>query len=307
MSAFPGRKILITGATGFIGSHLGERLCANGAEVHAVFRDEFSQGIDRARWWRADLADFDAVERLLNEVKPEVIFHLASHVSGNREPSLVIPTFRSNLASTVNLLVGARKIGCSRFILTGSLEEPNFSDAQDIACSPYAMAKWAGSAYARMFHELYQLPVVIVRLFMVYGPAQRDLSKLIPYVILSLLKGEAPKLASGSRDVDWIYIEDVVDALIAAAQAENVEGCTTDVGSGVLVPIRAVVERLVALINPKIEPLFGTLPDRAREPIRTADIAASRVVLGWQPRTSLAEGLQRTVEWYAHHFPEQHQ
>ena len=302
MSEFAGQKFLVTGASGFIGAHLCGRLLAGGAEVHGVFRSRPLPGLN-VHWWHMDLAETDAVERVLKEIKPDVIFHLASEVTGGREPRLVIPTFRSNLASTVNLLATAREIGCRRFILTGSLEEPEFSEPQGVACSPYAVAKWAGSAYARMFHALYDLEVVVVRLFMVYGPAQRDLTKLIPYVVLSLLKGKAPKLGSGRREVDWIYVEDVVEALIAAARAENVQGRTIDVGSGELASIHTVVDRIFALMNSKFEPGYGTLPDRAREPVRAADVAASRLALGWEPKISLETGLRRTVDWYSRHMP----
>jgi len=96
-----------------------------------------------------------------------------------------------------------------------------------------------------MFFALYQLPVVILRVFMVYGPGQGDLQKLVPYVITSLLKGETPRFTSGTREVDWIYVEDVVAAFLEAARAPGVEGATLDVGTGKLVTVRQVVERFV--------------------------------------------------------------
>jgi nucleoside-diphosphate-sugar epimerase len=207
-------------------------------------------------------------------------------------------TFRNNLVSTVNLLLVVNEIGCKRIILAGSLEEPEQGDLSAVPCSPYAVAKWAGSAYARMFHALYQLPVVILRIFMVYGPAQQDLQKLIPYTILSLLRGEAPKLTSGRRPVDWIYVEDVVEGFLAAAQAAHIEGNTIDIGSGKLISIRAIVEHLVRLINPQIQPLFGALSERSFEQIRVADPARSYALIGWKATTSLEEGLKRTVDWY---------
>ena len=149
-----------------------------------------------------------------------------------------------------------------------------------------------------MFHALYQLPVVILRLFMVYGPEQQDLRKLIPYVTLCLLRGEAPELTSGQREVDWIYVDDVVDGLIAAAEASNVEGKTIDIGSGELVSVRNVVEDLTRLVNPKIDPFFGALAERPLEQVRKADVAATLAQTGWKPKTSLREGLQNTVSWY---------
>jgi nucleoside-diphosphate-sugar epimerase len=228
-------------------------------------------------------------------VKPEVIFHLAGHAAGARNLELVLPTFQSNLVTTVNVLTVATEIGCHRIVLASSMEEPEHPT--DVPSSPYAASKWASSAYGRMFHALYQAPVVVARVFITYGPGEKP-TKLIHYVIRSLLQREAPKLSSGQRQVDWIYIDDVVDGLLAAAHVPAVEGCTIDVGSGNLVSIRSIVEHLVRLIDPQIEPLFGTLAERPFEQVRMADTARSYAIMGWKPATSLEEGLERTVDWY---------
>ena len=293
-----GRRVLITGASGFIGSHLCRRLSEVGIELHAVSRMKRPAHEGKLQWWQGDLSDSTTARELVQTIKPHVIFHLASHVMGARSLENVLPTFRSTLFSTVNIMAAAGEVGCRRIVLTNSLEEPDPGDPAPIPSSPYAAAKWASSGYARMFHALYQLPVVVLRLFMVYGPAQRDLGKLIPYVTLCLLRGESPRLTSGRRDVDWIYVEDVVDGIIAAAQANDVEGKTIDIGSGELVPIRTVVEHLVRLTNPTVQPSFDALPERPLEQIRAANTAVSLVQIGWRPKTALKEGLEKTVNWY---------
>ena len=291
-------KILVTGASGFIGSHLCRRLSNCGAEVHGVSRKIPIKDERYLRWWQGDLADIQMVRNLLTSVKPEVIFHLASHVAGSRSLELVLPTFSSNLMSVINLLTVATEIGCKRIILTGSLEEPDLCNSETIPSSPYAAAKWASSAYARMFHALYQTPVIIARLFMVYGPGQQDLNKLVPYEILSLLRKEVPKLSSGKREVDWIYVEDVVEGLIAIAQASNGEGSTVDLGSGSLVPVRTVVQIIAGMVDSEAVPDFGATPDRLMEQVRVADTERTYSVIGWKPTTSLEKGLEATVVWY---------
>jgi nucleoside-diphosphate-sugar epimerase len=196
------------------------------------------------------------------------------------------------------LLTAAAEVGCSRVVVTGSLEEAEPGDGDAVPSSGYAAAKWAVSGYARMFHALYGLPVVSARVFMVYGPGQRDLRKLIPYVILSLLRGEAPRVTAGERPVDWLYVEDVVEGLLAMGHAPGIEGSRFDLGSGTMVSVRSVVLRLATLISSSAEPMFGALPPRAMEQVRVADTARSFEALGWRPQVSLDEGLERTVKWY---------
>ena len=292
-----GQKILVTGGSGFIGSHLCCRLCKSGVEVHAISRTKRSSDVRSLHWWQGDLEDITTTQNLLNVVKPDVIFHLSGQVTAAPNRELVLPTLHSLLVSTVNLLTVATATGCSRMVLAGSLTEPEPGHTDTPPGSPYAAAKWASSAYGRMFHALYQAPVVITRPFMTYGPGQ-DIRKLIPHIILSLLKGEAPQLSSGQWQADWIYIEDVVNGLLAAAQVPNVEGHTIDLGSGALVSMRAVVQHIVNLVGSRAEPVFGALPDRPLEQVRVADTARSYALMGWEPTTPLPEGLKRTLAWY---------
>lgn len=293
-----GARILVTGGTGFIGSHLLLRLCEMGAHVHAVSRAQQPETNLNVQWHQGDLADLPTARSLMKAVKPHVIYHLASHVVGARGAEAIVPTFQCNLATTVNLLTAAQTIGCDRFILCGSLEEPSSNASEVVPSSPYAVTKWAGSAYARMFHALYQFPAVILRVFMVYGPGQRDLNKLIPYVIGSLLKGNVPELTSGQRPIDWIYVDDVVEAFLAAALAENVGGKTIDIGSGKTETVRGVVSALAKLMKNEEALSFGTRPDRLLEQVRVADLHAAETFLRWAPQVALDEGLKRTIDWY---------
>jgi nucleoside-diphosphate-sugar epimerase len=297
-----GKRVLVTGASGFIGSHLVTALAAAGAEVLALSRYRRDTGGEpgRVRWRRCNLGAAAELHRLMAEERPEVVYHLASHVSGVRDPEAVLPTFTANLESTVHLLLAAQGLGpeLTRVVLAGSLEEPADEDPGAVPCSPYAAAKWAAAGYARMFHALYDLPVTVARLFMVYGPGQADHAKLVPYVTLALLKGETPRLGSGTRPVDWVYVGDVVAALLAAATAPAAAGAAVDVGSGELHTVRQVVEVVRDLAAPGASLVFGTVADRPLERVRAAEVGATAELLGWRPRTSLAEGLEHTVAWY---------
>jgi nucleoside-diphosphate-sugar epimerase len=291
-----GQRVLVTGASGFLGGHLCTGLLAAGAEVHAVSRAARQSADERLRWWQADVEDLDAARRLISAVKPERVYHLSGLINGAPDLALVLPTFHSLVTSTVHLLTAVAGTECRRFVLVGSLEEPTDNAAEACPTSPYGAAKWAASAYGRMFRSLFDVPVVIARTHMTYGPGQPTW-KLIPYTILSLLRNEPPRLSSGRRPLDWVYVDDVVEGLLLAGSASGLEA-PVELGSGTLTPIRDVVTRLVDLVAPAVQPIFDALPDRPRETERAADIAATRARLGWSPTTPLDEGLARTVRWY---------
>ncbi len=292
-----GLPILVTGASGFIGTALCRKLIKEGAAVHGVSRVKHSTANPQINWWYIDLEHYDLVIKMLDKLQPEIIIHLAGYVYGSRELHHVLPAFRGNLLTTVNLLTAAAEKGCRRIILTGSLDD---ADALSIngTCSPYGRGKWACQAYAHMFHALYGLPLVTLRPFMVFGPGQQDLTKLVPYVALSLLRGESPRLSSGKRLCDWIYVEDVVDAYISSIHGPSLEGQTLDIGTGRLSATRDIVNHLVQLINPKIEPLFGKEPDRPFERERVADTRTAKDLLRWEASVNLETGLLHTAEWY---------
>jgi nucleoside-diphosphate-sugar epimerase len=300
-----GETVLVTGASGFIGGALCRRLARDGAQVHAVARGaaaELPLGV-RAR--RGDLTDSDEVRRIFRELRPAVVFHLAGHVQGSRALDQVLPALAGNLLTTVHVLHAAAETGCERIVLTGSQDEPDPGEAgatEFVPPSPYAAAKLAGSAYARMFRELYACPVSIARIFMGYGPGQRDLTKLLPYTILCFLRGEAPRIGSGARPMDWIYVDDVVEGLLRSAKAAAAVGRVIDLGTGELHTARDAVERVAACMSPRVAPEYGALADRKLERARCANVQSTQTLLGWRPEIGFDEGLRRTVEWYREQF-----
>ncbi len=294
---YRGSRVLVTGASGFIGRRLCRRLREVGAEVEPASRQAPGEDEDE-HWHQVDLADPAVARRLVGDTQPAVAFHLASQVTESRDRKVVLPTFHANLASTVYLLDALAEQGCRRIVQTGSLEEPEPGDPAATPTSPYAAAKWSAGAYGRMFHQLWGTPVVLARLFMVYGPEQRDFDKVVPRVVASLLLGGDPQLTSGKRPVDWVYVDDVVEGLLLLGLAAGVEGLQVDLGSGKLVPVRAVVEQIYALLAPARQPAFGSAPDRPMEAVRVARVEETAELLGWSPQVPFEEGLARTIEWY---------
>ena len=149
------QRVMITGATGFLGFHLCRRLRKEGADVYAISRGARESVDERFRWLQSDLSDASEIRRMLLEVKPDLIFHLSGLVTGVCGLELVLPTLHSLLVSTVNLLTAAAEIGSTRVVLAGSLTEPMPDDTEPKHGSTYAAAKWPRSAYGRMFCRLY--------------------------------------------------------------------------------------------------------------------------------------------------------
>ncbi|MGH9886050.1 MAG: NAD-dependent epimerase/dehydratase family protein [bacterium] len=289
-----GRRVLVTGHRGFIGGALTSRLIEAGADVRGVTRAAAGAEASPFPVVACELSNLDECRRAIALTQPDCILHLAGHPFGARDLERVLPTLRDNLVATVNLLTTAAEARTPRVLITGSLEEPD-ADDNPIPSSPYAASKWAGSVYARMFHRVYALPVVIARVFMVYGPGQSEPTKLIPSVIRTLSRGEAPRISAGDRPVDWIYVDDVVTGLLRAADASGLDGCTIDLGTGVLTTVGDVVRHLAALFPGAPAPLFGSVAARPFEQVRAADVEATRRALGWAPAVSVAEGLAATV------------
>jgi UDP-glucose 4-epimerase len=290
--------VLVTGARGFIGSALCRRLVAEGASVVGVSAASRPAEISGVRWARMGFRNEREWRVLWADAAPDVAFHLGGHVSGSQDLANVLPTFHANLESTVALLTVASEAVHARVILAGSMHEPAPDNPTAPPCSPYAAAKWAAMGYARMFQALYGISVSVARPMMVYGPGQWDTTKVLPYVTTSLLSGVSPALGTGTRELDWIFIEDVVEGLLRVAEHRASEVVDLDLGTGILTTVRAVAERVATILQSDVPLRFGAVRDRLLEQPRRANTDATRARIGWVATTSLADGLDRTVSWY---------
>jgi nucleoside-diphosphate-sugar epimerase len=290
-----GKKILLTGASGFIGEHVYSALFALGAQVYGVSRKKQEKN-EKIMWSQADLSKQEDVERVVSLVKPDIIIHLAGEVTGSRDMSVVRPTFKNIATSALNLLEIVTQKNIKRLILVGSMEES--VGGNEMPGSPYSAAKMTASLYAKLFYTLYKTPVVTLRLFMVYGPNQKDASKIIPYTINSILDSKSLSFSSGRRKVDWIYIDDVVRAIVASVSANGIEGKTIDIGTGVYTSIRDVIKTVASKMKYNENLGFGKLPDRIFEKETKANINLAEMYLRWKAQIVISVGLEKTIKWH---------
>lgn len=298
-SQYAGKRILIAGASGFLGRHLLDWLAKYNCCITGVSRHHRVDDRPNVRWTQANLTNPVLAKKVFLDTRPDIAFHLTSESSGDGSLANVLPCFKNDLEATLNCLIAARETDVTRFVMTGSLEEPvlpqDGNDPDPIPSTPYAAAKFAGVIYGKMFHQLYKLPVVFLRPFMTYGPGQKE-SKVIPYAILSLLDGKPPQLSSGDRLVDWIYVSDVIEAIVRSGIAPDAPGEMLELGSQRAVSLGEVVNQIHGLIGGPL-PVFGKISGWG-ESRRVADVRKASLVLGWKPTVTLDDGLRQTIEWY---------
>ena len=285
------RRYLVTGGRGFIGRHLLRRLVESGAQVHATTRSTTPPQLSGVSWWSIDLTDTAATEHLINQVRPDVVVHLASRADGTRQLDAVLPILTDNLLGTVSVLSAAARLPQCKVIVAGSVEDGGGGRHPDVH-SPYAASKAATSTYTTLFRDLWQLNVTVLRLAMVYGPDDPNSHRLVPSVIAAFRDGRAPSITSGTRMIDWIHVDDVVDALLAASSAPPT---VVDIGSGKLVSIRDTVELIAQAMATPILPEYGGMADRPQERNLRADPGPARKTLHWRPTVTLPAGIAHTV------------
>lgn len=294
------RTTLVIGATGFIGSHLASALALHGSNVVCVSRNIKNRQLStqaNMTWDECDASKKADVKRIIEKYRPEIIYHLTSDSKGGRSIDLIPDSLQNDLISTINVLLEAVSFKNTHVIIAGSFEEPGKDD--DFPCSPYAAAKAAGTSYARMISALSGLEVSILRLMMVYGPGQKDY-KVLPYVINQLREGQFAELGSARRALDWVYIDDVVDAFLRVGAAPWTSADPVDIGTGSLMRLRDCIEIIGDLMGRPDLLSFGAIEDRALEREESANTEPARTRLGWKAKTNFKEGIKATIHSIIH-------
>ena len=305
-------KVLITGGAGFIGSHLARRSLALGHDVAVL--DDLSTGrrrnLDEVM---ADLEFFEGDIRSPSDVEQAIagcdaVLHQAALPSVPRSIACPADSHEVNATGTLNVLIAARDAGVQRFVLASSSSVygstpglPKKEEMPTLPLSPYAVAKCAAESYARSFHGVYGLETVGLRYFNVFGPRQDPQSEyaaVVPRFIAAFRAGEAPVICGdGEQSRDFTYVENVVDANMAALVSEAAPGRVYNIACGERITLNQLVHGLRQQIGTSVEPVHG--PPRPGEVRHSmADVSRAREDLGYEPRIGLAEGLSRTVDHF---------
>jgi nucleoside-diphosphate-sugar epimerase len=303
------RAVLVTGGGGFVGGSVVRRLLAGGADVHVLLRDDAGlwrlAGVaDRVTLHRADLADAGAVRAIVDGIAPAHVFHLATHGAYERQsdPRRILET---NVIGSCNLLEASAGAGVSVFVNVGSSSEyglrrePMREDARLEPNSVYAVAKAAQTHLASLFARRGPMTAVTFRLFSVYGPWEEP-ERLLPTLIRRARAGEPLEMTSPDTARDFVYVDDVVDALVDVDRMPSVSGEVFNLGSGVQSTLRDVVAAVQAAVGSRSEVKWGAMPARHWDTDRwQADVAKAKAALAWSPRHTLREGVGRMAAWMA--------
>jgi NAD dependent epimerase/dehydratase len=311
------KRVLVTGAGGFIGSHLVERLVELGASVRALIHYnalgswgwlDYSPHRERIEVIMGDLTDRDLVFQAARNV--EIIFHLGALIAipySYQAPSSYV---RTNIEGTLNILLAARDLKVARLVHTSTSEV--YGTARYVPIdenhplqgqSPYSATKIAADKLAEAFHCSYGVPVVIVRPFNTYGPRQSTRA-VIPTIISQCLNGDTIRLGHLHPTRDLNYVSDTVEGFLRAAIADNVLGQTINLGSGREISIGNLALLIARLLGKQVQIITD---ERRRRPEKSeverllADNSKAKRLLGWEPRVSLEEGLLRTIDWMREH------
>ena len=309
--SWQGKRVLVTGAGGFIGSHLTESLVQEGARVRALVHynalgragwlDESSGG---AEITAGDVCDRDSVRRAVEG--SEIVFHLAALIGIPYSYEAPLQYLRTNVEGTLNVLQACREAGVARVVHTSTSEVygtartvPISEDHPLQGQSPYAATKIGADKLAESFHVSFGLPVVIVRPFNTFGPRQ-SARAIIPTIIAQALAGGVVQVGNIHPTRDLNFVSNTVEGFLKAAEAPQALGRTYNLGSGREVSVREVGELVGRVLGRPVR--LERDPARVRpagsEVERLlADASRAREELGWHPRVTLEEGMARTVDW----------
>ncbi len=307
-----GKKILVTGGAGFIGSHIVDRLVGLGADIIVLDDlssgklENLSQSQDKIKFIKGDIRDEKDLEEALDGI--DAVSHQAARRSIPKSVDKPWEYNEVNVEGTLKLFLRAKAKGIRRIVCASSSsvygERDSFPEKEsEIAkpISPYAATKLIVEQYSYVFSKLYNMEVVNLRYFNVYGPRQSlddEYAVVVPKFINCLLNGEAPPVyGDGKQERDLVYVEDIVDVNIRCLEKDNIGPEVFNVGLGIPNSVNNLFNSLKKIIESNIEPNY--CPPRLGDVKKThADIGKAKKLLNWHPKVDFSQGLEKAVKWF---------
>ncbi len=297
------QRVAVTGASGFIGRHLLRALHEAGAEITAVTIDGTPAEYLDSPPFPVERVAVDHVQNIgdgIRKAVPRYVIHLNGYISMERSVASVAKTLEWNLLSTISLLRACSEVGVERVVMMGSCEEygqkisPFDPALAPDPNSPYGASKAAATAYARMFYGSFQLPTVVLRPSVVYGPGQ-SARMLIPMVMKALAENRTIDVTEGRQTRDFVFVGDVVDAIQIALEAPDIVGDVWNIGSGEIVTVRECIEEIEHVTGLTGLVHYGARPYVDREIFHYEPMVENTYqAFGWRPAITLNKGLQIT-------------
>ena len=303
---------LITGGAGFIGSHIAEALVNQGAKVRIIDNlstgklDNINSFANKVEFVKGDIRDLDLLIKITKDVK--MIFHEAALPSVPRSIDDPISSNANNIDGTLNVLYAAKANGVRRVVYAASSSAYGDSEAlpkketmKPNPLSPYAITKYTGELYCKVFYKIYGLETISLRYFNVFGSRQDPNSQyaaVIPKFIMAYLSGKSPTIyGDGEQSRDFTYIDNVVNANLLAAEAEEIHGETINIACGKRITINQLSDIIKDELKSSIEPVYTN--ERTGDVKHSlADITLAKHLINYEPVVGVYEGLKRTVEYF---------
>jgi nucleoside-diphosphate-sugar epimerase len=303
------KRVILTGGTGFVGANLARRLLRDGHELHLLVRPNYQPWriadiCSDLRLHELHLHDAEAVARVVSQIRPDWVFHLAVHgaYSWQTEWEQMV---RTNIQGTMSLVSACLETGFEALVNTGSSSEYGFKDHAPAESEPlepnscYAVTKAAATLFCRHTAQSRQVRLPTLRLYSVFGPYEEP-GRLLPTLIMHGLKGGLPPLVDPTVARDFVYVDDVVEACLLAATVPRPEwGPIYNVGTGVQTTLCDVVAVARQVMQTAAEPVWNAMPNRTWDAnVWVSDNRKIRAQLNWQPRSTFAEGFRLMLDWF---------
>lgn len=303
---FKGKRILITGITGFIGSHLSKALKRHGAIVYGISRKEQNGNI-----YKINILDLKEMETFIKEKKITMCFHLAAESlveAGQESPH---KTFEVNILGTLNVLEAARVQKMEKIIITstahvyGENKLPYVETYTPKPTRPYETSKTCIDIIAQSYADSFNLPVLIPRFVNIFGPGDKNFNRLIPKTVKNVLFGINPTMWGGNILRDYLFIDDAIEAYLFLARfnpSDTKSNRVFNFGGGNKITVYNLVKKIIKLSkkNISITKITSERQDEIKK--QYVSFAKAKTVLGWTPKVGIDEGLRKTINWYENYF-----